>query len=96
MFKKSDIELKYENLKKIGDDTAIEFERLTKKYQENPDTLCEDYDEVIKRSIIAIIANFNTIGALRDDVIRNTDILIRNREFICDKYSNNGSCNYQK
>lgn len=69
---------------------------LTIKYQENPDSLLKDYDETIKKSLIAIIANYNAIGVLRDDIISIIDVLIRNRQFIVDNYSNKGGSNNQK
>ena len=70
-----------------------EYNRLLKKYQDEPDTLIKDYDTVIINSIIAIISNFNETDVLRDDIIANIDCLIRIREFIIDKYSNNSSNN---
>lgn len=66
---------------------------LNKKYQESPDTFLKDYDEMIKQSIIGIIANFNTTTVLRSDLISNTSILIGIREFVVNHDSDNSCCN---
>ena len=73
-----------------------EILNLNKKYQEDPDTFLKDYDEMIKQSIVGIIANFNTTTLLRADLIDSTDILIRIREFVVDCNGNNSSCNNKK
>ncbi len=73
-----------------------EILNLNKKYQENPDTFLKDYDEMIKQSIIGIIANFNATTILRTDLIESTDILIRIREFVVNCNGNNSSCNNEK
>lgn len=80
------------------DEMKIEEEiiRLTKKYQDEPDILIKDYDELIKKSIIGIIANFNTFDVLREDIINRVDTLVRIREFIVNYDSNNGSRNNEK
>lgn len=65
-----------------------EIERLTKKYQDDIDILVKDYDEVIKASLIGIIANCRTNGTIRSDIIGSVDILIRIREFVVNQYSN--------
>lgn len=77
----------------LNNEESIEKEinRLQKKYQDKPNTLIEDYDNVIKQSLIGIIANFNTSDILRNDIISQIEVLIRSREFIINQYSNNSS-----
>ncbi|MCI8575821.1 MAG: hypothetical protein HFI09_05060 [Bacilli bacterium] len=75
----------YQNL---IDKTQLKIDELQEEYKKNPNRLIEDYDEVLKQSIIGVIANFRANGVLRDDIIGNIDILIRNREFVSDQYCN--------
>lgn len=96
MFKKNDFEQNREYQIQLIDKTESEIERLTKKYQERPDTLITDYDNSIKNILIGIIANINVNSVVREDIITSIDILIRNREFIIKYYSNDSSSNNQK
>lgn len=84
------------NILNYADVIDNEILNLNKKYQENPDTFLKDYDEMIKQSIVGIIANFNTTTLLRADLIDSTDILIRIREFVVDCNGNNSNCNNKK
>lgn len=71
-----------------------EIKRLQKKYQDAPDNLLKEYDDVIKNALIGVIANFNAAELLRDDIISQIDVLIRNREFIINCYGNDSSCKH--
>ena len=69
--------------------TQNEIDRLTKKYQENPDTFIKDYDTMIYESLIGILANWNANGVIRNDMISWINDLIRFRKEII-----NFNCNY--
>lgn len=81
----------YHGFKEQVEKTTNEIDYLTKKYQDNPDTILSDYDETIKNILIGIIANSRANNVFRDDLIRSFDILIRNRERICNQYGNQSS-----
>lgn len=81
----------YHGFKEQVEKTTNEIDCLTKKYQDNPDTILSDYDETIKNILIGIIANSRANNVFRDDLIRSFDILIRNRERICNQYGNQSS-----
>lgn len=81
----------YEEHLKLVNETELEIETLRKKYQEKPDTLLNDYDEIIKGGLIGIIANFRANDMFRSDIITNINDLIKIRKFIVDKYSDNSS-----
>lgn len=72
-------------------ETQDEINNLTKKYQDEPDTLIKDYDNVIMQSIIGIIANFTANEVLRSDIISNVSNLIIIRQFVIDNHSNGSS-----
>lgn len=84
------------NILNYEDAIGNEILNLKEKYQENPNTFLKDYDEMIKQSIVGIIANFNVTTILRTDLIDSTDILIRIREFVVNCNGNNSSCNNKK
>lgn len=72
------------------------YNMLIKKYQDNPDTLLKDYDDMIIASIIGVITYFKTTTALRHDLIPNIDTLIRSRKFIVNNCCDSSSSNYKK
>lgn len=86
-------ERREEIMSKMSDANQMEFDNLIKKYQEQPDTLIKEYDDMIISSLFGIIANFRANDVLREDFITNVDILIRNREFISNQYCNNRRSN---
>lgn len=86
----------YDERFNIVDKTQEEINKLTKKYQEEPDTLIKDYDNMINGSIIGIIANYTACGILRNDLISSVNLLIRIRKFIISNYSDYSSGNYNK
>lgn len=89
MFKEKDFNDKsYKSYKRIIDRTQQEIEKLTKKYQENPELIVNDYDEAIKNGLIGIIANVRANGVFRTDIIEDVVTLIRIRKFVVNKYSN--------
>lgn len=67
------------------------YETLLKKYQDNPDTLKKEYDELIYESIVSIIHCNLSFDILRDDIINNVIALIKIRPFIINYNSNNSS-----
>ncbi len=85
-------ERNYQDYFNTIDRTTATMEELTKKYQDKPDTLIEDFDYMIKHLIISIIANyFANNFLLRSDIINDVDTLIRIRKAIVNNYRNNGS-----
>lgn len=68
-------------------DTEKEIKRLSDKCNEDSSSLIEELDKMIKQSIIAVIANFNTNKTMRDDFISG----INNLLFIREQISNNSS-----
>ena len=94
--KKSESERRCEEMFIESQKIEKEIEDLRKKYQDEPDILARDYDDVITKSLIGFIANFNITSALRDDIITQIDVLIRNREFVISHYSNNSSSDNNK
>lgn len=92
MFKEKDFNDKsYESYKKYQrtiEKTAQEIEDLSKKYQDNPELIVNDYDEAIKNGLIGIIANVRANGVFRTDIIEDVVTLIRIRKFVVNKYSN--------
>ena len=76
--------------------TQEEINRLTKKYQENPDTLIKDYDDMLRDYLIGIIANWNTNKFVFSGIIAEVTSLISFRKIIVDYYSNYRSSNNNK
>ena len=76
--------------------TQNEIDRLTKKYQEAPDTFLKDYDKMIYENLIGIFANWNANGVIRNDMITWINDLIRFREEIINFNRNYCSSNHQK
>lgn len=86
-----ELERKRNDFITTGEKIEKEYIELLKKYETNPKELLKDYDDIIKDSIIAIIANYNATTVLRGDMTSQVDILIRNREFVRNQYCNNSS-----
>lgn len=82
-----------ENEEKVLEET---YNKLIKKYQDNPNTLLNDYDDMIINSVIGVIAYFKATTALRHDLIPSIDILIRIRKFIFNQYGDNSCSNNKK
>lgn len=82
-----------EGQKELVDKTEQEIKSLTKKYQENPELIVNDYDEMLKTGLIGIIANIRANGFFRTDIIENVVALIRLRKFVVNQYSNSSSNN---
>lgn len=78
------------------EEMEVSFEKLLKKYQDNPDTFVKDFDYMIFRSTVGIINNNLSYDILRDDLINNISTLISIRPFIINNYSNNSSSQNQK
>ena len=76
--------------------TQEEINRLTKKYQDEPDTFIKDYDKMIYENLIGILANWNANRFIRNDIISWTNDLIRFREEIINFNSNYCSSDNQE
>lgn len=76
--------------------TQNEIDRLTKKYQEEPDTFIKDYDKMIYENLIGILANWNANHFIRNDIISWINDLIRFRKEIINFNSNYCGSNNQK
>ena len=68
--------------------TQEEIDRLTKKYQDEPDTFIKDYDKMIYESLIGILANWNANSFIRNDIISWINDLISFRKEIINFNSN--------
>lgn len=83
----------YEEYQATVEKTTTEIDKLTKKYQENPKKIIEDYDKMLNGLIIAIIANWNLYSDLRNDIVTYLDRLFIIREKIANNYCNESSDN---
>lgn len=82
----------------IGKENEIksEFNRLSEKYQNNPNEFMKDFDKTINQLIIWFIANFNTTGLVRNEILGCANIMISIREPISKNNSYKCSCDNQK
>ena len=76
--------------------TQEEINKLTKKYQEEPDSFIKDYDKMIYENLIGILANWNANRFIRNDIISWINDLIRFRKEIINFNSNYCSSDNQK
>lgn len=88
--------MKVNNVMGKENEIESEFNRLSEKYQNNPNEFMKDFDKTINQLIIWFIANFNTTGLIRNEILNCANIMISIREPISKNNSYKSSCDNQK
>ena len=84
--------MKVNNVMGKENEIENEFNRLSEKYQNNPNEFMKDFDKTINQLIVWFIANFNTTGLIRNEILECVSIMITIREPISKSNSYKCSC----